>query len=319
VKINKLGILTNYKNIPEIGSSPTSIVSRNDSLGYLLFGSEIIAVDTAFNVKHNRGFDIMDFRMRIATLNAQPTFLRKNDTTFYCVGRWSNYNGSFTKDLGLLVTGLKGETKFFKTVRAVRDTNFCQALVKSVDITKDGRFVYWGGTYNIDFNDINYSSFRSSFILTKMDTANNTLWQKKYGGDAYYFMQGGVIATSDGGCLMFGKRFDYNRELKSDAYLIKVDGNGVVTSTTSIPIPQPNIVAYPNPSNGQLHFKNEDPSVSGTFEVNIFDMSGKLVFQKKETDLSENYDLNYLATGDYMYQIKQNQQIISIGKWVKIE
>jgi hypothetical protein len=72
-------------------------------------------------------------------------------------------------------------------------------------------------------------------------------------------------------------------------------------------------------SNGLLNFKKGDPSVSGAFEVNIFDISGKLVFQKRETDLSETFDLSHFAEGDYIYQIKQRAQIISVGKWVKIK
>jgi Secretion system C-terminal sorting domain len=61
------------------------------------------------------------------------------------------------------------------------------------------------------------------------------------------------------------------------------------------------------------------PSVFGTFDLNIFNISGKLVFQKKETDLSETFDLGHLPEGNYIYQIRQREQIVSIGKWLKIK
>jgi hypothetical protein len=151
-----------------------------------------------------------------------------------------------------------------------------------------------------------------------MDSSYNVIWTKDYGGDANYRLTG-ITATSDGGCIMYAPRHNHNTLQQIDVIVIKVDGNGLITSTTSIPMPQESIIAYPNPSNGQLHFKKEDPSVSSPFEVNLFDISGKLVFQKKETDLSETLDLSHLSEGNYMYQIKQQAQIISIGKWIKMK
>jgi hypothetical protein len=318
VKINNSGTLISYTNLQNVRTLPNSIVVRNDSLGYLLLGTEIIATDTSFNVQHKKNLAVGEYLTRVAYVDLEPTYLKKNDTTFFCAGRWADYNGRRTRDLMFLVVGLKGENKYYKSIGAIRDTNCNQAVNKSADTTKDGRFIYWGGTYNFDFLNPLYSRFNSNFILTKMDTAYQNVWQKKYGGDAYYYMRG-VIATSDGGCAMYGLRYDFNTVPKTDGIIIKVDGDGLVTSTTIIPMSQSSIIAYPNPSNGQLYFKKEDPSVSSRFEVNIFDISGKLVFEKKETDLTETFDLSYLSEGNYIYQIKQQAQIISIGKWIKIK
>ncbi len=104
-----------------------------------------------------------------------------------------------------------------------------------------------------------------------------------------------------------------------DAIIIKVDGNGIVTSETTIPITQTSIIAFPNPSTGQLNFKKETPSVFERFDVSIFDISGKLVYQKRESDLLETIDLTHFAEGNYMYQIQQQGVIKAVGKWVKIK
>jgi Secretion system C-terminal sorting domain len=211
-----------------------------------------------------------------------------------------------------------GQVKFAKTIVAGGDTSFRQAGIKCIDTTKDGRFIYWGGSTNWDMFNPTYALNRGSLILTKLDSNYQTVWQKNYGANAYYLMEG-VLPTKDGGCVMYGERYDYNLIPKVDAIIIKVDGNGIVTSETTIPITQSNIIPYPNPSNGQLHFKKEDPSVSGVFDLNLFDISGKLVFQKMETDLTEIFDLSHLSEGNYLYQIKQREQIISVGKWMKIK
>jgi hypothetical protein len=63
----------------------------------------------------------------------------------------------------------------------------------------------------------------------------------------------------------------------------------------------------------------EAPSVFERFDVSVFDITGKLVYQKKETDLSEAIDLTHLAEGNYMYQIQQQGIVKTVGKWVKIK
>ena len=183
-------------------------------------------------------------------------------------------------------------------------------------MTQDGRFIYIGGNYN--YQESIFDVDNSYLRLTKMDSSYNVIWTKDYGGDANYRLTG-ITATSDGGCIMYSPRYNHNALQQVDVIIIKVDGNGLVTSTTSIPMPQQTITPYPNPSNGQLNFKKEDPSVSSRFDVNIFDISGKLVFQKRETDLTETFDLSHLSEGNYMYQITSENAIVAVGKWVKIK
>jgi Secretion system C-terminal sorting domain len=319
-KISKNGVLSSFNNslTYAYGSFPVSIFERKDSVGFLILDEfKWTVTDSVFNLRYTQVINFYTNGL-YASPNLQPTGIRKNDSTYYYAGRWLNFRGRRNRDLVFLTLNTLGQVKYYRTIEAGLDTNYIQGITKCIDTTRDGNYIFWGGSYNFNYSQIAYSLNQAPFILTKLDTAYRIVWQKKYGEGAYHLMMG-LLATSDGGCAIYGRRYDYNNVPKTDAYIIKVDGNGVVTSTTSIPLSQSNIIAYPNPSNGQLRFKKEDPSVSSTFEVNIFDISGKLVFQKKETDLSETFDLNHLATGDYIYQIKQKEQIISIGKWVKVK
>ena len=63
-------------------------------------------------------------------------------------------------------------------------------------------------------------------------------------------MMQGIIATSDGGCVMHGRRYDYNSDLRVDAYVLKVDAQGEVVSSTSVPLPQGGLRIFPNPASG---------------------------------------------------------------------
>ena len=314
-KINKQGSLVNYNGTRAFSAFATTIFERNDSLGYwLLDDYEWIATDTAFNITHRRNLDIS----RFASRDLLPTGIRKNDTTYYYVSRWTNYNDRRNRDLVFLVINTLGNISFVKTVQAGLDTNYIQAVNKSADTTKDGRFIYWGGTVNHDYINPAFSLKQSPFVLTKLNAQYATVWQKRYASNTYNLMQG-VLATSDGGCVMYGRRYDYNNVPRLDAIIIKVDGNGIVTSETTIPITQTSIIAFPNPSTGQLNFKKETPSVFERFDVSIFDISGKLVYQKRESDLLETIDLTHFAEGNYMYQIQQQGVIKAVGKWVKIK
>jgi hypothetical protein len=290
------------------------MITMKDSARHIYFdGYKMVTVDSNFNLisKIDMPF-IPDF-----SYAWNPTVLRLTDTTYYVAGE-GRESSTRTRTLYFSEISLSGRYKNF-TILGLQDTFEHVATQHCLDTTKNGD-IYVGSTFNFPIscqhpplcNDTAY------FVLQKLDKQLNTLWKKRYGKDGMFIMFG-LLATSDGGCLMYGQQYLHATNKKSEAIIIKIDGNGVITSTTSIPLSQSNIIAYPNPSNGQLRFKKEDPSVSGAFEVNFFDISGKLVFQKKETDLSETMDLNHLATGDYIYQIKQKEQIISIGKWVKIE
>ena len=312
-KIDKFGNRTLFTKLAKV-SWFFDIFERKDSSGYVVaeFGSWMY-LDTMLQYRYNVSF-ISD---SVSSLD-QAALLRKTDTSYWYSGRGSLRDPSTNWSLFLSEIGQSGKfrnIKFYK--QTSRDTISISAIARGIDITKDKRFIYWAGTKNYD-QDYYYASpdKRSWFALTKIDTATNTIWRKDYGGDAYYVLYG-LIATSDGGCLMYGSRYDYNNEFRTDGVIIKVDANGVLNSTTTIPMAQLNILAFPNPSNGQLSFK-VPPSVFGQIDLAVFDISGKLVYQKKEAALSETFDLSNLPNGNYIYQIFQDGTPLSVGKWQKI-
>jgi hypothetical protein len=290
------------------------MLTMKDSTRHVFFnGYTINSVDSNFNIIHQVSMPyINNF-----SYSLNPTALRLTDTTYYVAGKgFDNFTNKRTLYFSAITLG--GRYTNFKML-GVEDTFEQVATQRCLDTTRIGD-IYIGSTFNYPMRCQNppLCNDTAYFVLQKLDKRLNILWKKRYGKNGQYVMFG-LLSTSDGGCLMYGYRYTHDVPKKFEAYILKVDGNGLITSTTSISMPQESIIAYPNPSNGQLHFKKEDPSVSSRFEVNIFDISGKLVFQKKETDLTETFDLSHLSEGNYMYQIKQQAQIISIGKWIKIK
>jgi hypothetical protein len=322
-KINRNGILTYLKYQypdpsrfvidPYVGFFDCMITMKDSSRHVFFNGHLINSVDSNFDIVH---------QMRMPYINnfsysLNPTALRLTDTTYYIAGKGFE-NTTNKRTLYLLTMNLNGKYSNFK-ILGVEDTFEQVATQHCLDTTKNSD-IYIGSTFNYPLSCQNPPTCNDTayFVLQKLDKQRNILWKKRYGRNGQYVMFG-LLAASDGGCLMYGYRYTHDTPKKFEAYILKVDGNGVVTSETSIPIIQSNIIAYPNPSNGQLQFKKEDPSVSSRFDLNLYDISGKLVFQKRETDLSETFDLSHLAEGNYLFHIKKEENIIAIGKWMKIK
>jgi hypothetical protein len=85
--------------------------------------------------------------------------------------------------------------------------------------TSDGGYVVAGGT-------LSQGNGKSDFLLMRLDSGGNILWQKTYGGaDEDYAT--GVEQTADGGFIIVGstKSFGAGQE---DVYLVKTDSTGNV-------------------------------------------------------------------------------------------
>ncbi len=57
---------------------------------------------------------------------------------------------------------------------------------------------------------------------------------------------------------------------------------------------------YPNPASGRINIIKEE----GAYDFSIFDFNGRLIIQKRLTDIAEQIDISSLSTGFYMVQIK---------------
>ncbi|MGC6491172.1 MAG: hypothetical protein ACON5E_07825, partial [Flavobacteriales bacterium] len=102
----------------------------------------------------------------------------------------------------------------------------------SVKQTTDGGYIITG--YISEHNPNN--SWDISVIKT--DSQGDTLWTKTFGGTSYD--EGfSVQQIQDGGYIIGGYTRSFGNG-ESDIYLIKTDGQGNISSTTEIPLPNPN-------------------------------------------------------------------------------
>lgn len=171
--------------------------------------------------------------------------------------------------------------------------------------------IYTGGTSNFCEISPFYGFTDSWYHLIKLNTDLQVIWEYWYGGDTYYFLYG-ILATSDGGCIMAGQRYDdVVQNAERDIYIVKVNSDGLVTWTSQIPILNTRI--YPNPGNEQIFIESNEPT-----QFQLFNSSGAKIMWKQLTEGKNLIGTDKLPSGIYFYTIKDYKQKHSSGKWIKL-
>lgn len=150
--------------------------------------------------------------------DAARSVQQTTDGGYIVTGYTETINGP--TDVCLIKTDASGDTLWTKTFGGSEDDNG-----SSVRQTADGGYIIIGFTtaYN-NSNDV---------YLIKTNEEGSLLWSKTYGS---IDNDGGIAVqqTTDGGYILTGVYAD------DYIYLIKTDEDGIVLSTTEIPLPNPN-------------------------------------------------------------------------------
>ena len=171
--------------------------------------------------------------------------------------------------------------------------------------------------YNKNQDPLNlFSTNLTWFSLVLLNDSLEVQWERFYGGDANYGLWH-ILATSDGGCLLAGTRYDWTTQYNErDAILIKVDENGLITSTGPGPsIQARDAIVYPNPGRERLTIER-GPQIAGAKFV-LYDMAGKTLIEKTLNHTTETLPTAHLPAGLYLWNITHKGKAVENGKWVK--
>ncbi len=186
------------------------------------------------------------------------------------------------------------------------------AMYQGLSIYDDN--IYVGGTSNFNYANPFYSTRDSWFHLIKVNPDLSPVWEYWYGGDAYYFLYS-ILATSDGGCLMVGNRYDYEiQDQERDIYVVKVNSDGLIVWTREIEPDKAMFSIYPNPGRNLIRIKMP----AGEFQFELFGLNGQVQIRQTISPDMNSINTTYLRPAMYFYRIlDQRNQIISSGKWIK--
>ncbi len=173
-------------------------------------------------------------------------------------------------------------------------------------------------TYNVNPYDAFYGGgVRSYFRVQKYNDSFNIVFDKKYGGDAYYFLSA-MIETSDGGCILTGSRYDMavNTNYNRDIFFLKLDSLGNTTWVRNIPVPKIGILLYPNPATSILNISLEAQGES-IASLRIFDNAGRTLYFSKPGKAKAAINIKSYATGVYFLEGRTAKGETFVRKFVK--
>jgi hypothetical protein len=152
-------------------------------------------------------------------------------------------------------------------------------------------------------------------LLYKLTHDGEVVWQKFYKGEVDYMMYK-VLATPDGGALVFSTHYDWNDPIPNqrDVHILKVDSDGnYVVGIDEVKIETRQILVYPNPANDVINFAF---GLYNNLEISIFDNQGKLLHSNTYKQ-SANIDIAHFKPGMYFYTIQGSNGFAESGKFIK--
>ncbi len=237
-----------------------------------------------------------------------------NNEKYLFTGKY-HYTNSSPRDDDLAVMYMNKDYSILKEKHfGASDTVDFPAYTKNISFIDPTR-IFCGYTKNQDPLNV-FSANLTWFSLVLLNDSLEVQWERFYGGDANYGLWH-ILATSDGGCLLAGTRYDWTTQYNErDAILIKVDENGLITATG----PGPNIqardaIVYPNPGREKLTIES-GPQIAGAKFV-LYDMAGKTLIEKTLDHTTETLPTAHLPRGLYLWNITHKGKAVESGKWVK--
>jgi hypothetical protein len=266
--------------------------------------SFIYELDSNLNII-NQGFNNWD-------IDSYSNILFIYDSVFILSGVKHFYN-SYEPQMGLLKMDINynelDSLHFGKLIDTVDYPGFHNNLSM---ITNDN--IFYAGTSNIDIFNPFFSTWKSWFLIAKIDHNFNTKWERYYGGDAYYSLIA-TKATQDSGCVVAGYRYDYQTQnLERDVYILKVNEDGLITWAHNIPEVTKEILIYPNPGFDKIYIK----TFKENLRIELFDSNGQKMIRQKVINQNITLNTSNLNSGVYIYRIlNENNKTIETGKWIK--
>ena len=237
-----------------------------------------------------------------------------NNENYLFTGKY-HYTNSSPRDDDLAVMYMNNDYAILKEKHfGASDTVDFPAYTKTISFIDPTR-IFCG--YNKNQDPLNlFSTNLTWFSLVLLNDSLEVQWERFYGGDANYGLWH-ILATSDGGCLLAGTRYDWTTQYNErDAILIKVDENGLITSTGPGPsIQARDAIVYPNPGRERLTIERGPQIAGAKFVLN--DMAGKTLIEKTLNHTTETLPTAHLPAGLYLWNITHKGKAVENGKWVK--
>lgn len=153
---------------------------------------------------------------------------------------------------------------------------------------------------------------KEDIIFLVYDNQLNLLGEKIYYGNSRYWIRD-LLACSDEGCLISGSTTEFDGADWPDNFLLKVQLDDVVTTTTEINDITYSTSIHPIPAKDRITLSN----VAESSELFVYNIAGQLVASYYLNKGINQLEVKSMQPGIYFASILQNQQLIQTLKFVK--
>jgi len=123
-------------------------------------------------------------------------------------------------------------------------------------------------------------------------------------------------ATDDGGCIMAGTILSPNSNPnQTDVIIIKVDSEGLITSSNKQDTRVMHAMVYPNPGNEYLMLQTGQQNTGSSFK--LVNISGQKLIEQTVNLTTQQIPTSELPPGIYVWTLSKGNTVIETGKWIK--
>ncbi len=156
------------------------------------------------------------------------------------------------------------------------------------------------------------------FRVVQFDTSGTVHWSRIVGRDSAVYFPYQVVATNDGGALIFSWLYDahYSTSIHSRLSVIKIGANGDVLHQNEYDIPTSTPLAlYPNPAKDKLYMPlPKDLESPGSYR--IFSISGGAQISGRYAP-GEPLEVEQLKPGNYVLHLQLDNGLVRAGRFIK--
>jgi len=249
------------------------------------------------------------------TITTYPTFFLPNDAVrddidssiYYVAGREGSVDLSYLK--------LNDQGEILNQYIFDLDSN---AFYTYKCFSPYNEHLYFAGVYPFTLSPPTLYPEPRWILLYKLSKDGEILWQKFYKGEVNY-MAYKILATSDGGALIFSTKYDWNDPIpdQRDVHILKIDSTGYYDPLTGTEeeLAQMNkqILVYPNPATNEVNFVL---GLYSNLQLFIYNSTGeRVLFQLLQH--SQTIDISTLPPGIYVYLLTGKNGFSETGKIIK--
>jgi hypothetical protein len=179
--------------------------------------------------------------------------------------------------------------------------------------------IFFGGSYPCTWvPPLFFYPEQRWILLYKLTHEGDILWQKFYKGEVNYMVYK-ILATADGGALLFSTRYDWNDPIPNqrDVHILKIDSTGYYDPLTSTDeeFTQMNkqILVTPNPADNEVNFVL---GLYSNLQLSIYNSTGERKLLQSLSS-SQTIDVSGLPAGIYVYLLTGKNGFKESGKIIK--